>query len=298
MTGATYASGVDLRLVEYFVAVVDHGGVTRAAQALFIAQPSLSQAIKSLEREIGAELFDRSGRSLRLTEAGRAFELAARRVIHDAEVARERVNAVRELRAGRLQISAVADVTLHPLPALVQAFRAQHPCVEVRITDPGHAGGVVAAVRQGRADLGLTTLPVKADALTTLPIGPQRMVLAMTPELADGLPDPVPQTVLAQLPLIRSIEDRLADLVVAPELLPPAQDAALRSGFRQVTWELVMLGAGIALVPEGIAQRQLTGVVLRRLEPEIQRDVAVIYRADQLSPAAAAFLEMGVPAAS
>lgn len=281
---------MDLRLIEYFVAVVDHGGITRAANALFIAQPSLSQAIKSLEREIGAELFDRSGRTLALTDAGREFEVAARRVVHDAEVARQRVAAVRDLEAGRLQISAVADVTLHPLPALVQAFRVRHPAVEVRVTDPGHAGGVVSAVRQGHADLGLTTLPVKAEALSVLAIAPQRMVLVMAPALAEGLPDPVPQAMLGKLPLIRSMEDRLADLVEDPDALTPAQDAPLRSGFRQLTWELVMLGAGMAVMPEGIARSQLSGVETRRVEPEIRREVAVVYRADQLSPAASAFL--------
>lgn len=287
---------MDVRLVRYFVAVVDHGGVTKGANSLFIAQPSMSQAIRSLERELGAELFDRSGPSLTLTDAGRVFEVAARRVMRDVELAQGRVAAVRELRAGRLQISAVADVTLHPLPEFVRAFRAQHPGVEVHITDPGQAGGVVAAVRQGHADLGLTTLPVKAEALTVLPIAPQRMVLTMSPELAAGLPDPVPQTMLAKLPLIRSMEDRLADIVAHPDLLPPAHEAPLRSGFRQVTWELVMHGAGIALMPEGVAATQLTGVVTRRLQPDIRREVAVIYRADQLTPASAAFLSTFAPA--
>jgi len=286
----TYALLVDLRLVEYFVAVVDHGGITKAANALYIAQPSLSQAIKSLEREVGAELFDRSGRQLALTEAGRVFEVSARRVVRDVEVARGRVEDVRELRAGRLQLAAIADLTLHPLPGLVQAFRARHPGVEVRISDPGHAGGVVAAVRQGRAEIGLTTLPVKADALTVLPLAAQRMVLASAPELAAGLPDPVPQRLLADLPLIRSMEDRLGDLVAETEFLPPAEDAYLRSGFRQVTWELVMAGAGMALLPEGIARTHLAGVELRALEPAIRREVGAVFRADQLSPAGAEFL--------
>jgi len=281
---------VDLRLVEYFVAVVDHGGITKAANALYIAQPSLSQAIKSLEREVGAELFDRSGRQLELTDAGRVFEVSARRVVRDVAVARRRVEEVRMLRAGRLHLAAIADLTLHPLPDLVQAFRRRHPGVEVRISDPGHAGGVVAAVRQGQAEIGLTTLPVKADALTLRPLAAQRMVLAMVPELAAGLPDPVPQRMLADLPLIRSMEDRLGDLVAEADFLPPAEEALLRSGFRQVTWELVMAGAGMALLPEGIARTQLTGVVLRALEPEVRREVAAVFRADQLSPAGEAFV--------
>lgn len=276
--------------MEYFLAVVDHGGITKAANALYIAQPSLSQAIKGLEREIGAALFDRTGRAVTLTAAGRSFEIAARRVLDDVSDARRRVDAVRELRAGRLQISAVADLTLHPLPTLVRAFRERHPDVELRITDPGHASGVVAAVRRGHADVGLTTLPVRADALAIARLAPQQMVVAMTPDLAAGLPDPLPQTMLADLPLIRSVDDRLADLVESPDSLPPARDAELQSEFRQLTWELVMLGAGVALMPEGVARTQLSGVEVRRLDPEIRREVAVVYRADQLSPAAAGLL--------
>jgi len=276
--------------VEYFVAVVDHGGVTRAANALYLAQPSLSQAIKTLEREVGAELFDRSGRQLELTAAGRIFEQAARRVVDDVARGKERVEAVRALHAGRLQLSAIADLTVHPLPGLVQAFRSRHPAVEVRIGDPGSAAGVVAAVRRGEAEIGFTTLPVKAESLTVRPIAAQSMVLILVPELAAGLPDPLPQRLLADLPLIRGTEDNLGALVAEPDLLPPARDAVLRSGLRQVTWELVMAGAGAAVVDEGIARSQLAGVVHRRLDPEITRDVGAVYRADQLSPAGAAFL--------
>lgn len=277
--------------MEYFVAVVDHGGITRAAEALYVAQPSLSQAIRSLEREVGAELFDRSGRRLELTDAGRVFEVAARRVVRDVDVAREHVDAVRELRAGRLRLAAVPELTLYPLPGLVHAFRSRHPAIEVRISDPGYPAGVVSEVRQGRAEIGLTTLPVKSDALALLPFASQRMVLAMVADTARELPDPVPQDLLADLPLIRSRDDRLADLLLDPAGLPLAEDAVLRSDFRQVTWELVMAGAGIALLPEGIARTQLTGVVLRDVEPAIERDVAAVFRDRELSPAATAFLE-------
>lgn len=274
--------------MEYFVAVVDHGGVTKAANALYIAQPSLSQAIRSLERILGADLFDRRGRGLELTEAGRRFEVAARRVMADVAAARARVEEVRRLRDGRLLIAAVADLTIDPLPRLVQDFRAAYPGVEVRLSDPGSPGGVVQAVRQGAAELGFTTLPVRADALVVAPRRRQRLVLAMTPELAEGLPDPVPQTMLAGLPLVREVDDSLADMVVEPDLLPSGP--GIRSANRQLVWELVMAGAGAAILPEGLAVSQLPGLVERLTEPEISREVGVVYRAGQLSPAGQAFL--------
>jgi DNA-binding transcriptional LysR family regulator len=281
---------VDLRLVEYFIAVADHGSVTKAARALFIAQPSLSQAIKTLEREVGVELFDRSGRAFELTDAGRTFEVTARRVVRDIAAARERVEGVRTLRTGRLQVAATADLALYPLPRLTRRFRDRHPGVEVWISDPGGGSAVAAEVRQGRAELGFTPLPVKAGSLNVRSLGDQAMLVAMSAEIAVGVPDPVPQRALADLPLIRGPEDLLGDLLDEPELLPPLEEAAIRSAFRQVTWELVMAGAGAAVLPEEIARTQLRGVVLRRTEPEIRRGLAVLYRPGQLSPAAEAFL--------
>jgi len=284
---------VDVRLCEYFVAVVDHGGITKAANALYIAQPSLSQAIRGLEREVGAELFDRSGRQFVLTEAGRTFEVSARRVLRDVELARQHVEAVRELRAGRLQIAAVADLTLHPLPGLVRDLREAHPSVAVRIRDSGSPAGVVAAVRQGEAELGLTTLPVKAEALTVHRLRSQRMVLAMTPDLADGLPHQVPQAMLPRLPLLRETDDPLAALLLDPAYAEPAGPGGLRIGLRQVLWELTMTGTGIAVLPEGFVRTQMAGrVVALELDPPLHRDVGLVYRADQLSPAAEAFVQV------
>ena len=276
--------------MEYFIAVVDHGSVTKAANALFIAQPSLSQAIRTLERELGVELFDRSGRQFELTEAGRTFEITARRVVRDIAAARERVAGVAALRAGRLQLAATADLTLHPLPRLTRLFRDRHPGVEVWISDPGGGAAVAAEVRQGRAELGFVPLPVKAGSLVVRPLGDQAMVVAMSEQIAAGVPDPVPQRMLARLPLIRGPEDRLGDLLEESDLVPAAEEAAIRSAFRQVTWELVMAGAGAAVLPEEIARTQLRGVVLRRTVPEIRRGLAVLYRPAQLSPAAEAFL--------
>jgi DNA-binding transcriptional LysR family regulator len=209
-------------------------------------------------------------------------------VLRDAELGRGKVAAVRELRAGRLQVAAIADLTVDPLPQLVSRLRSRHPGIEVRVSDPGSPAGVTVAVRQGAAEIGLTTLPVKADALTTRSLWSQRIVLAMSPTLAEGLPDPLPQEMIKEVPLILEKDDRLADLLADARLVP--ETVGIRCTHRQTIWELVMAGAGAAFLPEGIAAGQLTGVVLRVPHPEIRRDVGLVYREDQLSPAGAAFL--------
>jgi LysR family cyn operon transcriptional activator len=126
---------VDLHFVTYFVAVVDHGGITKAAQALYISQPSLSQAIRTLERRLGATLFDRTGRRLVLTDAGRTFDLAARRILADVERAKAKVTAVRELEFGRVDVVSYSAFSIDPMVELVRRFRANFPKIVVRVLD-------------------------------------------------------------------------------------------------------------------------------------------------------------------
>lgn len=283
---------MDLRLVEYFVAVIDHGGITRAATALYIAQPSLSAAIRGLESELGVQLFDRSTRQLELTPAGVAFQGPARRVLHEAAQARSKVGAVRDLRAGRLHVAATATLTVAPLPALVNELRNEHPGIQVHVADPGNPAGVVTAVRLGQAELGLTQLPVGTESLTTEHLWTQRIVLAMAPELAAGLPDPVPRDLVRTLPLVLEVGDRLTAVIADPELRDAVGTVAIRCAHRQAIWELVMKGAGATFLPEQLARRVLRRVELRATDPEVLRRVGVVYRPGHLSPAAAAFLEV------
>ena len=107
---------MDIRQLEYFLAIVDHGGFNRAASVLYVSQPSLSQAVQALERDLGSELFHRIGRRVVLTEAGQALIDPARAAVRSLETARARVAAVHELRDGRLDVAAM------PSPPAARAF--------------------------------------------------------------------------------------------------------------------------------------------------------------------------------
>src|SRR5436305_13861162 len=98
---------MELRQLEYVVAVVDHGGFTRAATALHVAQPSLSHGIRTLERELGVELFVRAGRSVRLTAGGEVVVDGARRLLRDMADVQATAAAIADLRVGRLDIVAI-----------------------------------------------------------------------------------------------------------------------------------------------------------------------------------------------
>jgi DNA-binding transcriptional LysR family regulator len=282
---------VDIRLLEYFVAVVDHGGVTKAAHALYIAQPSLSQAIRALEREVGVALFDRSNRRLELTPGGEAFLGQARRVLREAERARAKVGAVRDLESGRLTVAAVATLTVTPLSELVGRLHARHPGIQVTVQDPGSPAAVVEAVRQGQAELGVTPL-VAAGHLVVEPLWTDRVMLAVAPGRAAGLPDPVPLDVLRSVPLVMEVDDRLGSIIADPELVEGIGRVVVRSVHRQAIWELVARGIGGTLVTERLARRVLSGVVLRPTEPTVRRPAGIVHRNAQLSPAASAFVEI------
>ncbi|GAA2621595.1 hypothetical protein GCM10009863_39600 [Streptomyces axinellae] len=98
---------MDVRQLEYFLAIVDHRGFNRAASALYLSQPSLSQAVRGLERDLGSALFHRIGRRAVLTEAGTALIEPALAALRSLETARASVAAVHELRAGRVDVAAM-----------------------------------------------------------------------------------------------------------------------------------------------------------------------------------------------
>src|SRR3954470_19972801 len=150
---------MDLRQLEYVVAVVDHEGFTRAADALSVAQPSLSQGVRTLEKELGVELFHRLGRHVALTAAGEALLVPARRMLRDAEVARAAVAEVRGLVAGQLDLAALPTLAADPLAPLVGAFRSAHPGITVFVTEPEEGSAVSDLVRSGRVEVGFTDLP-------------------------------------------------------------------------------------------------------------------------------------------
>ncbi|GAB3291426.1 LysR substrate-binding domain-containing protein [Parasphingorhabdus pacifica] len=275
--------------MEYFVAVIDHGSITKAARALYVAQPSLSQAIRSLERQLGVELFDRVGRRLVLTQDGSAFVEPARRILNDIDRARDTVEDVRELRSGRLDIAALATLAVDPLPALAGAFQQRHPGTLLNVIDPGGSAGVVNQVRRGEVELGLTDLPLNSDYLRSSRLGSQEIVLVLPATSATELPDPVPLADVAGIPLVMEFSDTATRTLIDEVLQDAVHHVAVECGHRQAVWQLVSHGAGATFLPRSLAENELEGVVLRSTVPEIHREIGLVCRPGPLSPAAEAF---------
>jgi DNA-binding transcriptional LysR family regulator len=148
-----------LRQLQYLVAVVDEGSFARAAPALYVSQPTLSQQVRTLEAEIGGPLLERLPRGVRPTPAGEAFLPAARAALAATERARHSARMVLELEAGELEIATVGTVALGLLPPVLRRWRARHRGLIVRVHEHRDAPTLAQAVSEGNADMGIGPRP-------------------------------------------------------------------------------------------------------------------------------------------
>jgi DNA-binding transcriptional LysR family regulator len=177
---AREAGTMDVRQLRQFLAVVDHGSVHRAAQHLFVAQPSVTQTIRRLESDLGTELFIRRGRGLVLSPSGVALVGPAREVVRALDVARETVAAVDGLRGGRLRIASMPSQVVSPLTGLVASFVERYPGVQVAVGAAPRPDDVREALRRGFAEVGVVATGGPTEALTDLdrlPLETQSFVL-------------------------------------------------------------------------------------------------------------------------
>ncbi|WP_055619785.1 LysR family transcriptional regulator [Streptomyces sp. JHA19] len=172
---------MELRQLEYFVAVADERSFTRAAERVHISQSGVSAQIRQLERELGAELFDRSARAVTLTVAGKAALEHARAALAAAGAVGQAVGEVTGLIRGRLTVGMVSGCTLTPLFDALAAFHRAHPGVELSLLEDS-SDRLTEGVRDGTLDMALigaaATAPEGLDALTVIS---ERLVVAVPP---------------------------------------------------------------------------------------------------------------------
>ena len=255
-----------LQQLLYFRAAVDHGSFSSAATALHVAQPSLAEPVRRLEAELGVALFQRVGRGLVPTEAGRTLRDHAVRVLDAADGARDAVAAVRELRSGTATFGTWGTSRYYGAAEIAATFAARHPGVRLRIIGQ-NSSEVVAAVSAGTIEAGVIALPIDDRGLDVRPIMRDELVFASTnpamvrspmtierlaaatlvlPEASWGLQDPTRRQIgeLAQR----------AGLRLAPAIDVEDQEAAIELAGRGLadTWvaRVMLLGIGDRLPPQ------------------------------------------------
>jgi DNA-binding transcriptional LysR family regulator len=285
---------MDSRQLQHFVAVVDHGGFTAASRAVFVSQPALSLAVKSIEEELGAQLFVRVGRRVRLSAAGEALVGPARQALRDLEIARAAVGEVTGLRKGSLALASLPTLAADPVAGQVGSFRRQYPGVRVDLAAPETTSELFELVATGACELGVTEAFAVPPQLVAHGLGLQAMWFILPPGTPLGDRGTLDLSRLAETPFVaaapntstrRLLDESFAAVGLSPEL-------AVVTAQRDAILPLVMAGAGAALVPRALSEvAGHLGAVVVAPDPPIVRALALVHRSGLLSPAASRFME-------
>jgi DNA-binding transcriptional LysR family regulator len=290
---------MDFREIGYVVAVADAGGFTAASRDLFVSQPALSQSVRKVEHELGADLFVRAGREVRLTAAGEAFVERARPLLRAVAGLRGAVDAVAGLRAGHLDLVCLPTLSVEPMVDLVGAFRVAHPGVTVRLAEPEDVADIEARIRTGRSEVAITEAPRSvADDLVVHVLAEQEIAVVLPPGMRGRRRGRrVAVADLADVPLIatpvgtstrRLVDDAFAAAGATPRI-------AVETGHREAVVPLVLAGAGATFVaPAARRAAAAAGAATAALDPPLVRTVALLHRPPPLSPAAQAFVDLAL----
>lgn len=287
---------MELRHLRYFVAVADELHFRRAAERLHVAQPAVSEQVRKLEDELGVRLFDRSERSVSLTDAGAALLTEARRVLHDAEAARLAARHASGRATGRLRIGYMPACLPSRVPRALRRLATEMANLHSTL-EPGNGVELLQAVRAERLDAAVVSLPSPTIGLRVTPVGREHPVAAFpvghrhAVASAIRLDQVAPERIVV---LPREANRAFYDAVVAAcreaGLSPTLIETA--DGHVEPALLAVASGHGMALLPESAAERHLAPgvrfVPLAAPRPEVA--TAIVTRRDTTHLPTAAFL--------
>jgi DNA-binding transcriptional LysR family regulator len=281
--------GMELHQLRYFVAVAEERSFTRAASRLFLAQPSLSVQIRKLEQDVGARLFERTGRRVMLTAAGDVLLEHAVRALAELDRGRERVEEVNGLRGGRVSVGVLPSIGARLLPDVLAGFREAYPGVTVRVVEHDVSREFEELVRSGELDLAMTRLPTTLRGLAAEVLVREPVVLLVPPDHPLHDRDGVDLAELADEDFVgmrpgyglREFADRLCtDAGFRPRVV-------LETGQLSIVHGMVRAGMGVALLPR-LAAGDGAAVAVR--DEAAVRELGVVWRDSALaSPPVAAF---------
>ncbi len=287
---------MDLRQINYFIALFEEGSVTRAAQRLHVVQPAVSMQIARMERELGQKLFDRTPKSMVPTAAGRTLHRLVLPVVRNLSLAHEHMARLSGVVSGRVTMGMLASLATSLIPGMLTGFADDYPEIEVAVVD-GYSSTFIDLVNEGQLDFAVINRPSRKLGLIVDPLVEEQMVLVTGAADDEGEDEGAV-----------SIK-RLTDY----KLVLPTRQHGLRTELerhlanRNVTLEprleldaiegIVELVAGsdwATILPSLAIRRHLAlrRVHIRAIEPMMVRRLAVIHHPRHpLSPASHAFID-------
>lgn len=274
---------MELRQLEYFVAVTEEASFTKAAARLHVAQPGVSAQIRQLERELGQPLLDRSGRTVRLTEVGAAVLPYARAALAAVEGARLAVDELTGLLRGHVTIGTIDWIRALDLPGMLAEFHRDHPNVEIAVIQQD-AVTLADGLRSGRIDLAFLSLGAEApEGIATKVVIEEDLFAAVSRDHPLARRSTITLRALAEEALIclpkgtglRAVLDSaFADAGLRPRI-------AFEAGEPPILAQIAAHGLGVAMLPESAARALPDGLhAMPIVRPRLTGRIALAWRAE------------------
>jgi len=291
---------MELRQLQYVVQIAAEKNFSRAAEKLHIAQPSLSQQLSKLEKEIGVLLFRRTTNTVELTHAGSVFTEKATAILDAIEQLRQEMDDLAQMRKGRLVVGSLPITGSHVLPLVLPVFQSRYPEVEVVLVEDTTAK-LEQLTASGQTDLSVLSLPLFDPALSYEPLIDEEIWLAVPPQhrLAEASDSVYPQGI----PVAELEHEPFIVLKKGQGFRQIAHDLCASGGFEprivfessniETVQSLVAAGMGIAFVPSMVARAQGAEFAPNylKLEASPSRTLVIASRKGRyLSKAADAFI--------
>jgi LysR family hydrogen peroxide-inducible transcriptional activator len=265
---------MEFHQLRYVCAIADTGNFSRAAERCQIAQPSLSQQVLKLEEDLGAKLFDRLGRSVRLTEAGRAFIPHARAVLEQMEMARLSVADKNADLRGSVAVGVIPTVAPYLIPSYTAAFAKKYPDAKLRIVEET-TSILVEGLRDLSIDVAILALPLRHKDLELFPIRTERLFAVMRRDHPRASAESLALKDLRGESFVMLRDGHcFRDLSIATcsraRITP---NIAFESGQFSSLLAMVAAGVGVSLIPEMAIDRNLGCRYVRLSDPQATRTV-------------------------
>jgi len=289
---------MELAQLDAFLQVAHHRSFSRAAEALFLTQPSVTARIQSLEREIGERLFERTGRSVTLTDAGHAFIPHAQRALTAVQEGTDAIEAVRHGDVGSIRIGASSSIATYVLPAILSRFRETRPRVHVHLAT-GNTEEMVEKLLAGEIHVAITRLTQHPE-IESLHLYNDDLALVVAPGHRFAVKGRVSVAEAGREPFLfferhSSYHSLIYSMFLRVGVVP---ESVMELDSMETTKHMVEAGLGVAILPEVSIQRETTTGTLKRveirdMEQPAQREVGVhVLRNRAIAPPLRDFLKL------
>ncbi|GGA41664.1 LysR family transcriptional regulator [Psychrobacillus lasiicapitis] len=285
---------MDLKQLNYFVTIVDHRSFSKAAEKLHISQPSLSNAVKSLESELGFQILDRNTRNIELTEAGTILYKKAARLLLEMESVKKEMEDVKNIGSGEIQLGMIESVK-HWIPKVILQYNDDFPNMRIKLTEVLSGNDVKNSLRNYKTHAIITNQFIQEDDIETIPLYNEKLVLVLhesnplTNHATITFKDLVGEPFIISSEGFQTREDVL-NAFEMEGVIPTIKYEIERF---ETALSLVREGIGISLIPENYLQALPDYALVKKCidSPSLDRTVYLTYLKNRyVSPAIHAFI--------